>query len=948
MNDLAKGRQSFVWFVAVAALALPFAVPVGTADAAEPATSEWISVDSGEIGGRELPAVSADGRYVVFVGRSSENMGVWIRDRATDTTTRLTSGSHFNPAISADGRTVAYAQYGGGGQGVYALEWQDDGASPELVSVSDSGGAPGVPTDFPAVSEDGRYVAFQSYTDDLDDDALPGKTGGGPSKVYVRDRVAGDTEMVSVTNAGEIANGNANRPDITPDGRYVVFSSDATELAGTTPPEEPLAPEDEDEEAAVVHVYRHDRDTGETLMVSVASDGTAGDGNSATAYGPTISDDGTKVAFESDSTNLVGDDTNGNTDAFVRDVAAESTIRVSLDEHGAQVTLVNPQEMGAPTTPPTDPSAPPVDSTTSPDDAVMAPPEEGESIDLLSNAGAGPAISGDGRLVAFESDGALTADDLNTPDPVDTYEVTTAEGTYVVPVYTTDVYTRSLSDDALVRSSAATGDGVEATGLRTDGLGSTAPANNGADPAISEDGRLVAFVSNGNLSGERPPSEEEGDLAAEEDEALWEPAVWASYDLGLVQSLRFMSIDPCAVFDTRFGTGAFDGPLDGGDVVTFTVASDSALPIAQGGAGCAGVPADAVAVELNLVAARPHGTGNLRVSPAGTVPQGGVVNFTNGFDNSSSVVVPVDDQGRIDVGVNGLVPNLVDVRGVAVGYYVEPDVEPDSLLFVDQTACAVFDTRAAGGALAGGETRTFAVAGTFDQAAQGGEGCTAPPEGAVAALVNLVAMYPEAAGNLRAVAAGGDALGGVVNFRPDSGNNSNAVPIGLSMDGEIDVTANTPAPVHVRGVVLGYYVDSSHDDAADGLELVPMTACAAFDTREEIGRLDGGDVLTTTVATDGLVPAVQGAADCMPAPAGAVAVALNLVSIQPATSGNLKLAASGVTAQGGVVNFHPARGNNSNAVVVGHTAGEVDTTVNAVVPDVVHVRGVTLGWYIAP
>lgn len=75
---------------------------------------------------------------------------------------------------------------------------------------------------------------------------------------------------------------------------------------------------------------------------------------------------------------------------------------------------------------------------------------------------------------------------------------------------------------------------------------------------------------------------------------------------------------------------------------------------------------------------------------------------------------------------------------------------------------------------------------------------------------------------------------------------------------------------------------------------------------------------------------------------------LNLVAIGPVGSGNLRLSAAGVAAQGGVVNFDPGRGTNANAVATGLAAGKVDVAVNASVPDAAHVRGVTLGWYQAP
>jgi hypothetical protein len=104
--------------------------------------TEWISDDGGSAG-RELPAMSANGRYVVFSGRSSGFAGVWIKDRAqpAQPSWRLASGFLFNPDISADGTVVAWAKYGSGstgGQSIYVLEWQRDGAVPESPPAASS------------------------------------------------------------------------------------------------------------------------------------------------------------------------------------------------------------------------------------------------------------------------------------------------------------------------------------------------------------------------------------------------------------------------------------------------------------------------------------------------------------------------------------------------------------------------------------------------------------------------------------------------------------------------------------------------------------------------------------------------------------------------------------------------------------------------------------------
>lgn len=492
------------------ALVLPMgAVAAAAVDVPAEATewTEWVSDDGGPAG-RELPAISADGRYVVFVARSSALKGVYIKDRKLPDKKawQLWAGDAFNPDISADGEYVVWANYGTP-KVVYRLEWQDSGAVPEVVSVADDERVPSVVSDYPSISGDGRYVAFQSMDKTLDAEAVPGKSGGGPNKVYVRDTKLGTTEMVSVVDVDtgdQIVNGNAIKPDITPDGRYVAFASDASVLQGIEEDgheELPTAAAEEEEETAT-QVYLRDRLAKTTTPVSLASDGIAfGDLGSALEYGPSVSYDGTLVAFESDATNLVSGDTNDDTDAFLRDMTTKSTKRISLDDEGDQVDLPDPDAYLA----------------------LAAKPGGGgggggESEDLTPNVGAGPVVSGDGDFVAFESLAALTPDDENTRSSTCTPE----DGETVSDtVHVSDVYRYAVSDGDIDRQSVANDveGAFEAEGYRIDGMtGLCTPVRNGTDPAISEDGTRVAFVSNGNLSGivlEEDEDEGEGESDGE-------------------------------------------------------------------------------------------------------------------------------------------------------------------------------------------------------------------------------------------------------------------------------------------------------------------------------------------------------------------------------------------------------------------------------------------------
>ena len=416
-------------------------------------TTQWISSASGSDGGRELSAVSANGRYVVFVGRSSATQGVYVADQLTGKTTRLTTGNDMNPAISPDGQYVAFARYGST-RPVYLLNRATGALTLQSVSSSGTAATGGSGSDYPSVSANGRYVAFQSTATNL---GGPTGSGGGPNKVYVHDNVTGQTTMVSVTSTGAAINGNALMPDITPDGKYVAFSSDASNLLPTT---------STTETTAVNQVYVHNMKTGATTIASVSSTGAVGDAASAGTYGPSISNNGNLVAFESDATNLVADDTNGVTDAFVHDMVTGTTTRVSVNADGSQA-IPSPLPDG-------------VTDTTTP---VVA--------------GAGPQISGDGTTVAFESDAPLTTDDANG---------------------VSDVYTYAMGTGTITRVSAALAGGTEATGTRVDGnTGATVPENNGSDPAIGLTGQFVTFTSDGNLTGTRPASTEG---------TGWEPAIF--------------------------------------------------------------------------------------------------------------------------------------------------------------------------------------------------------------------------------------------------------------------------------------------------------------------------------------------------------------------------------------------------------------------------------------
>jgi Tol biopolymer transport system component len=376
-------------------------------------------------------AISADGRFVVFLsgatnlapGHTSDTWGTFVRDRQRGTTefVGVTGGDPFEwaryaPSISADGRFVAFVSAAtnrvpGTAGGVFVR----DRVTGKTERVGDGSS--------PAISADGRFVAF---TDDGRFVAFP---DGG---ISVRDRLTGTTEWVS--DDGEF-------PTISADGRFVAFQSYATNLE---PEEERRGVFVRDHQSGKtdwvadggspsisadghliafvswaddlpgetngrLDIFLRDRQTAKTELVSVGINGAVA---SYPGYGsslsPVISANGRFVAFNSDATNLVPGDTNAEADVFVRDRQKGTTELVSVSSSGA------PANLGA---------------------------------GLFS----APAISGDGRFVAFIS-----------------------RASNLVPGDTND------SADVFVRDRQA---------------GTTERVAAGGSPSISADGRFVAFVS---------------------------------------------------------------------------------------------------------------------------------------------------------------------------------------------------------------------------------------------------------------------------------------------------------------------------------------------------------------------------------------------------------------------------------------------------------------------
>src|SRR5919106_3108656 len=222
-----RAAQSILILLVVLGLLGPTAVL-----AHPPGVTEWVSVSSTGAGGNnqsDMPAISGDGRFVAFVSLADNLVpndtngfaDTFVHDRLTNTTER----------VSVSGRE----REGNGHSG--------------LVGVAA----------YPAISGDGRFVAFVSEADNL----VSGDRNG-LADVFVRDRLLGTTERISVSSDGAEADGSSEGPAISADGRFVAFQSDASNLV---PGANPFL--------FTNQVYVHDRETGTTEIVSVNAAGEA-------------------------------------------------------------------------------------------------------------------------------------------------------------------------------------------------------------------------------------------------------------------------------------------------------------------------------------------------------------------------------------------------------------------------------------------------------------------------------------------------------------------------------------------------------------------------------------------------------------------------------------------------------------------------------------------------
>ncbi len=308
-------------------------------------------------------AASDDARFVAFESDASDLVDddtngftdIFVLDRATGLIERVSvdgdgveaDNASYDPAISADGRWIAYSSYASnlvpgdtnGSRDVFL--WDRDAGSTVRVSVNSDGTQATGSSYGPSVSGDGSAVAFTSYA------YLDPVVTFPTTDVWVYERLTGDIELISESLTGIDGIQTSGYASISDDGDRVAFSSMAWDLVSA----------DSD---AFVDIFVRDREAGTTSRINLPIGVPAADGHSNQ---PVLSADGTTVAFLSQASNLVAGDLEGVNDIFVVTLASGTVERVSVDS--------------------------------------LEVPSTHESLEAR--------LSGDGRYVAFLSEGALDA-----------------------------------------------------------------------------------------------------------------------------------------------------------------------------------------------------------------------------------------------------------------------------------------------------------------------------------------------------------------------------------------------------------------------------------------------------------------------------------------------------------------------------------------------------------
>ncbi|HSH02532.1 MAG TPA: hypothetical protein VLL52_08440 [Anaerolineae bacterium] len=281
------------------------------------------------------PTVSADGRYIVYSSKAANLVpnddnnvaDIFLYDKNNGQIDRISvtsageqaNGTSEAPTISADGQHIAFVSYATNlvpddTNAVQDIFWHNrqTGTTTRISTAADGSNANGMSIQ-PRLAANGRYLTFSSSATNL----APNDDNNNPD-IFVYDQETNSIELISVAPDGNIALSGSDSPDISADGRYVTFASVASNLVP-------------DDTNGVYDIFVRDRTAGTTTRITVGADGAEGDNHSQV---PRISDDGQRISYYSKASNLVATDTNDAFDVFVYDRGSNVTTLVSHAYNG--------------------------------------------------------------------------------------------------------------------------------------------------------------------------------------------------------------------------------------------------------------------------------------------------------------------------------------------------------------------------------------------------------------------------------------------------------------------------------------------------------------------------------------------------------------------------------------------------------------------------------------
>ncbi len=589
-----------------------------------------------------LNSASADARYAVVqslaenlvAGQVDANQGndVFLVDRVAGTTTlvsrsaasAITTGNADSgrAAISADGNWIVFNSAAtdlvpgqidtAGSPDVFLYERATgtvtllSRAAGSAATAGDAGcGTWGLPNVyFPgesAISQDGRWIAFECAARNL----VAGQTGNGfeSSDIFLHDRITGTTTLVSRSHASAATVGNqpSGKPRISADGRWIAFLSSADNLvAGAV------------DSSGTQDLFLHDRDTGQTLLVSRVA-GTAATAASGWTGSPSLSADGRNLVFVSAATNLVPGQS---------ELSQDSSDVFLFDRVAGTVELISRAAGSATTT--------------------------GNSFSVY------PAVDADGSHVAFFSDASNLVPGQSGPaGGVFLHDRTTRVtelvshrgasrtenlGVYGLPVLSPDArFVAFVGDPPLYLADRQLGTLeriAEASAYLSTGMESVPTSL----PALSPDGSTVLFTTGAILN-------------AADDNGTHDVF---SYTRTAPGASDFYTITPCRLVNTlQTGPAPVSGQTSLVDVH-----------------GACGVPETATAVALNVTVLQSTGAGRLAVHPGNLlIPGTSTLNFKANQTLANNAILPLASNGEGTLGITpfviggGTVHVIVDLSG---------------------------------------------------------------------------------------------------------------------------------------------------------------------------------------------------------------------------------------------------------------------------------------------